>query len=294
MVNVPQQTIETDHGTVTYRDVGSGFPILYFHGTGAHSDAALLLDSPLLASRCRLIVPNRPGYVGSAIGPRGSAQFCAAQAKRLLDHLDIDRVVVVGTSGGGMPAAAFSVAFPDLTAGLILQCCQSHQWDNRVWMPKGLGWSLPLFKHRFFAPFLKWETLRQAKAAFKNPRRCLRKMSGDRYHEIAANKDAFTQISELTAMSLKCAQRPSGIENDWAILLADNGIKENSIHCPTLIIHDRTDPLVPFAHAEWSHKMIADSILLDVHTGGHLIWFGRDYSRLHEVRVDFVRQALAA
>ena len=149
---MPQQTIETDHGTISYRDVGNGLPILYFHGTGAHSDAALLLDYPLLTSQCRLIVPNRPGYCGSTIGPRGSAPFCAAQAKRLLDHLDVDRVVVVGTSGGGMPAAAFSAAFPDLSAGLVLQCCQSHQWDNRGWMPRGLGWSLPLFKHRIFAP----------------------------------------------------------------------------------------------------------------------------------------------
>ena len=141
---------------------------------------------------------------------------------------------------------------------------------------------------------LKWQTLRQAKAAFKNPRRCLRNMSGDRYEEIATDRDAVAQVSQLTIMSLRCARRPSGIENDWEMLVADNGIKENSIRCPTLIIHDRADPLVPFSHAEWSHKAIADSRLLEVHAGGHLIWFGLDYARLHEERVDFVRRAHAA
>jgi pimeloyl-ACP methyl ester carboxylesterase len=141
---------------------------------------------------------------------------------------------------------------------------------------------------------LKWETLRQAKATFKNPRRCLRNMSGDRYDEIASDEDALARISKLTVMSLECARRPSGIENDWAMLVADAGVVEYSIQCPTLIIHDRADPLVPFAHAEWSHGRIDNSRLLDVHAGGHLIWFGRDYPRLHRVRVDFVRQAVAA
>lgn len=294
MMDVPQQCIETDHGTVAYRDVGSGLPILYFHGTGARSDAALLLDSPLLESRCRLIIPNRPGYSGSTIGPRGSAIFCAVQANRLLDHLGAERVVVVGTSGGGMPAAAFSAEFPDRTAGLVLQCCQSHKWDNRRWMPKGLGWSHVLFKHRIFTPLLKWETLRQARAAIKNPHRCIRNMSGDRYDEIAADENALEQFSKLTIMSLECTRRPSGIANDWAMLVADNSIAENSIHCPTLIIHDRADPLVPFAHAESSHRRIANSSLLEVHAGGHLIWFGRDYARQHDARIDFIRQTHAA
>ena len=141
---------------------------------------------------------------------------------------------------------------------------------------------------------LKWETLRQAKATVKTPRRCLSHMSGDRFDEIANDKDALARISKLTVMSLECARRPYGIENDWAMLVGSNSIAADSIHCPALIIHDKADPLVPFAHAEWSQRSIANSYLLDIHAGGHLIWFGRDYPLLHDARVTFIHRALAA
>ncbi len=294
MIDVPQKHFVTDHGTVAYREAGTGSPILYFHGTGAHSDAALLLDYPLVESNCRLIIPNRPGYDGSTVGACGSASFCAVQAECLLRHLGVDRVVVVGTSSGGMPAAAFASEFPNRTAALVLQCCQSHKWDHRKWMPKGLGWSRLLFKHKIFAPFLKRETLRQAKAAVKTPRRCLSQMSGDRCDEIVNDEDAMARISQLTVMLLECARRPYGIENDWEMLVRNNSIALDSIHCPALIIHDKADPLVPFAHAEWSQRNIANSNLLDIHAGGHLIWFGRDYSLLHDARVSFIHRSLAA
>jgi len=294
MIEASPKVCVTEHGSVTYRDVGMGYPVLYFHGTGAHSDAALLLDYPLVESNCRLIIPNRPGYGGSALGERGSATFCAMQADRLLRHLGIDRVVAVGTSSGGMPAAAFASSYPQRTAGLVLQCCQAHRWDNRKWMPKGLGWALFLFHHRIFTTLLKWETLRQAKTSANDPRRCLSHMSGDRYDDLADDKDALARISKLTTLSLECARSPTGIENDWAMLVGDNSISEQTIQCPTLIIHDRADPLVPFAHAEWSQQTIAHARLLDVHAGGHLIWFGQDYASLHNVRVEFIHRALAA
>src|SRR6188508_1247708 len=99
-----QQYLETPHGNVEYLDVGTGTPTLYFHGTGAGNDAALLLEQPLLKSNCRLIIPNRPGYYATTLGRPGSANFCADLAADLLAHLKISRVVVVGTSGGGMPA----------------------------------------------------------------------------------------------------------------------------------------------------------------------------------------------
>ena len=94
-------------------------------------------------------------------------------------------------------------------------------------------------------------------------------------------------------MSLRCAAFPAGIENDWDVLLGDNGVRPATIQCPTLIIHDRADPLVPFAHSEWSHQCISESRLLDIHTGGHLIWFGKDFDFIHNQRIELLRRCLA-
>jgi hypothetical protein len=43
-----QQRHETSQGVVEYLDVGTGIPTLYFHGTGAGNEAALLLEQSRL------------------------------------------------------------------------------------------------------------------------------------------------------------------------------------------------------------------------------------------------------
>ena len=56
------QRMETSKGPVEYADIGQGPPILYFHGTGAGIDAAVIVERSLLVDGFWLIVPSRPGY----------------------------------------------------------------------------------------------------------------------------------------------------------------------------------------------------------------------------------------
>lgn len=292
------QRLETVHGDVEYLDVGEGLPTLYFHGTGAGNDAALLLEHALIRSGCRLIVPNRPGYYGTTLGPAGSANFCAALAAELLKHLSIDRAAVIGTSGGGMPAAAFARCYPNQVAGLILQCAESHAWTSGKWLPNGLAPALFLFRHRVFTPLLLWQNMRSAKSSRRDPVSCIRQMAGKRFDDLKNVPEVVQQITALTEMTLRCADLPAGIRNDWAMLVGDNGIatgggSTDSIDCPTLIIHDPADPLVPFQHAQWSCSCIRRSRLLSVQAGGHLIWFGKDADWMHHQRVAFIQQVLA-
>ncbi len=294
MITGRQQRVETPHGMVEYLDVGTGTPTLYFHGTGAGNDAALLLEQSLLKSDCRLIMPNRPGYHATTLGRQGSAKFCADLAAELLDHLSVNRAVVIGTSGGGMPAACFARCYPDRTAALVLQCAQSHQWNDGKWLPEGLRLALFLFRHRIFTPFLRCQNRRQAKASHRKPITCLRHMSGSRFPEIGDDCNAVQQITELANMMLRCAAAPAGIQNDWAIMVGDNGVTQDTIRCPTLIIHDLVDPLVPYRHAEWSHSCIPESRLLTIRAAGHLIWFGEGSAIMHAERVAFIRKSFPA
>jgi pimeloyl-ACP methyl ester carboxylesterase len=289
-----QQHYDAPTGHIEFCDVGSGLPILYFHGTGAGNDAAVLLEQELIASGCRLIVPNRPGYFNTTIGTRGSSSYCASLADELLSHLNLDRVAVLGTSGGGIPAATFARRYPNRTAALVLQCAQAHRWDHRKWLPKGMGRSLFLFRHGIFSPFLRWYNRFHARSMRRNPAACLRNMSGSRSPHLERDARVMQTIRELTEMTVACAAQPLGIENDWAMLIGDTGICPDSIFCPTLIIHDREDPLVPFAHAQWSHASIADSELLDICAGGHLIWFGPEAPGMSQRRAEFLNARVTA
>jgi pimeloyl-ACP methyl ester carboxylesterase len=287
------QRLDARHGAVEFLDVGTGLPILYFHGTGAAADAALLLEKTLLQSGCRLVIPNRPGYYGTTVGVVGCTKYCADLAADVLDHLAIERVAAIGTSGGGMPAAAFASRHPERTAALILQCGQSHQWDRGRWLPHGLGRALFLFRNPLFRPLLRWQNAQYAKKGFQNPISLLRRMSGSRFRELCDHVDVVQQISELSNMTLRCAAEPAGIQNDWAIMVGRNGVAKDTIECPTLIIHDQADPLVPFAHAERSQSCIPRARLLDIHAGGHLIWFGKESAMAHDQRMTFLRESLA-
>ena len=89
-------------------------------------------------------------------------------------------------------------------------------------------------------------------------------------------------------MGVDCAARPAGFLNDLAVMVGENGIVPDTISCPTLILHDREDPVVPFAHAEWSHRCIPESRLLDIRVGGHLIWYGDEARLMQQQREAFI------
>lgn len=290
MCRINQQLCDLPSGRVEYCDVGAGWPVLYFHGTGAGNEAAILLEQGLITSGCRLIVLNRPGYFNTSLGVSGSAGYCAELAAELLDHLQLPRVAVIGTSGGGMSAAAFARLYPGRTAALILQCAQAHRWDDEKWLPRGIGRGLLLFRHSVCYPMLRWYNRWHAWSVRRRPLSCLRGMAGSAADHLADDAHVMRVIKDLVVKTTLCAAKPQGIENDWRMLVGDNGIEPQSIHCPTLIIHDREDPLVPFMHAEWSHSSIPHSKLLEVSGSGHLIWFGPDSPAMHERRMEFLEE----
>lgn len=61
-----------------------------------------------------------------------------------------------------------------------------------------------------------------------------------------------------------------------------------SIKSPTLIIHDRQDTFVPFAHAGPRRK-VPHANLCEFRVGGHILWLGRDARAMHQARVRFLR-----
>jgi hypothetical protein len=106
------QRIVTRQGPVEFLDIGTGTPILYFHGSGAGAEVAPLLEQPLLDDGFRLIVPNRPGYFGTTLQSGRTSTGCAELAVGILDHLKIDHVAVIGMSSGGMAPPRLAIGIP--------------------------------------------------------------------------------------------------------------------------------------------------------------------------------------
>lgn len=119
------ETITLAQGTISYRDTGSGAPIVFVHG--------LLVDgrlwrevSPLLAEHHRCIVPDWPlGSHRSALAagadrsPRGVAHLIAD----FIEALALQHVTILANDTGGAIAQILAAERPERLDALVLSNC---------------------------------------------------------------------------------------------------------------------------------------------------------------------------
>ncbi|MGE0228782.1 MAG: alpha/beta fold hydrolase [Dehalococcoidia bacterium] len=116
---MPQAAV--DEGvTLEYDTVGSGEPIVCIHGAFIANSFTQLLVEPRLAGYQR-ITYRRRGYGGSSLGPMpGSIERQAADCRRLLDQLRLERAHIVGHSLGGAIALQLALDSPEAVQSLTL------------------------------------------------------------------------------------------------------------------------------------------------------------------------------
>lgn len=117
--------------SISYRDRGSGMAVVFVHG---HPFDQSMWDAQVeaLSWRYRVITLDLRGYGASDV-PNVEAttleatmlaattlETMASDIRALLDHLQVERAVVVGLSMGGQVAMAFADLFPERLAGLVL------------------------------------------------------------------------------------------------------------------------------------------------------------------------------
>ncbi len=118
--------IQTPQGLLEYAERGEGLPIMVLHGAGGGYDQGLLLGELLLGDDYRIIAPSRFGYLGTPIPEDNFLEAQADALVNLLDHLAVDRVVVVAISSGGPAGLYFSLRHPERTAGLVMASAISY------------------------------------------------------------------------------------------------------------------------------------------------------------------------
>jgi pimeloyl-ACP methyl ester carboxylesterase len=117
-------------GALRYHDLGQGTPVVLLHGLLLNS-AFWRKVAPALVGRARVIAPDLPlgGHrvpmrAGADLAPPAIADLVA----ELLDHLGLERAVVVGNDTGGAVAQLFAVRHPERVAALVLTPCDA--FDN--------------------------------------------------------------------------------------------------------------------------------------------------------------------
>jgi pimeloyl-ACP methyl ester carboxylesterase len=106
---------------IEWRERGDGDAILFIHGFPFNS-AMWGHQLAALPEGWRGIAPDLRGFGASDIGgdPILTMELFATDLARLLDHLEIDRVVLCGLSMGGYVAFDFWRQFGDRVRGIVL------------------------------------------------------------------------------------------------------------------------------------------------------------------------------
>lgn len=126
---------------VTYYRLGSGRPLLFLHGGRVRARTFRRLIT-LLSRRYSIIAPDIPGYGGSDT-PRDTWSFVeyAAFFNTFLNHLDLEKVTLVGYSMGGGIAANLAVTSNRIEKLVLIDASgvffdkreQGHRDGQRLW-----------------------------------------------------------------------------------------------------------------------------------------------------------------
>jgi 3-oxoadipate enol-lactonase len=129
---------------INYRETGGGFPVLCIHGGFGGPQGAFLPPMPYfvpaLGDGFRIIEYDRRNCRLSEMREAAYTQDdIAAEAAGLLDHLGLDRALIVGDSMGGTIAQSFALAFPQRVVALALVETSAHMHEAPFYGPlKGM------------------------------------------------------------------------------------------------------------------------------------------------------------
>lgn len=111
----PSSVTLPDGRTLSWYELGdlAGVPCVYVGGTPTSGLVGALYDDAARAAGVRLLSVDKPGYGGSSVDPQRSLLRFSRDVEAVLDHLGLDRVAVVGESGGGPHALTLAHDLPD-------------------------------------------------------------------------------------------------------------------------------------------------------------------------------------
>jgi 3-oxoadipate enol-lactonase len=233
---------------LAYADAGLGQPVVLLHGY-PFNRSLWNEQAGALSSSYRMITPDLRGLGESDATPGPATMNRMAQdVAALLDHLEISRAVVGGSSMGGYVALAFYKQFPSRVRSLILantraQADSEEGKQTRIQQAdKALAEGMAGIADSMLPKLLTPETVSKHPEVVKRVRDMMLK----------------TKPDGAAGALLGMAER-----DDQTSLLSQ-------ITCPTLILVGREDSITPVADSEKMHREIAGSRLVVIEKAAHI------------------------
>lgn len=110
--------------TLSFREYGNrqGKPILFFHGFPGSSLQGRLIDRSRYSQKFRVLAFDRPGFGFSDHDESRKLTDVVEVVDHLISHLKIEKVDLLGVSGGSPYALATAALLPEKVSSLNLMC----------------------------------------------------------------------------------------------------------------------------------------------------------------------------
>ena len=238
--------VENQGAKIYWDELGQGTPVLLIMGLG-YTSVMWHRTRPALAQRYRTVAFDNRG-VGLSDVPPGpySIATMASDAAAVLDAAGITRAHVFGVSMGGMIAQEFALQYPARTRSLILGCTAAGgpsavRAESKV---------IDVLMARGMTP----EQARDAILPY--------------IYDAATPRD---KIDEDIKVRQPWLPTPAGyIAQLQAILAWESYSRIAQITAPTLVIHGKSDALVPPGNGELIAKRIPGARLVLLEHASHL------------------------
>ena len=205
----------------------------------------------------------------SALAAAYSLSELAKDAVDLLDHLGQAGAHVIGFSMGGMIAQHMAIEHPDRVFSL-----------TSVMSSTGAR-SLPAPQEEAVRALLALLATEPVEAAIARHVQTWRTFAGPHFDSSRLG------IGRFARRAVERSYRPDGSRRQLAAVLAD-GDRSSALaklRLPTLVVHGKADPLVPFAAGEATASAVPGARLASINTLGH---------DLPEPLIDTIVEAIAA
>lgn len=239
-------TYESRGLRLNYRDTGKGDPLLLLHAfplSGRMWDGQIGRLGPW-----RCLVPDLSGFGASEPAAVNRMSSFARDAVALLDHLGIERAVLMGLSMGGYAALAFAEAFSERLRGLILADTRAGADSPEARERRLAGAQEVLEKGSGFLPDALVPKLLGATTRASNP---------------GLVEQVRQWVAEAPPAGVAAAQRGMAMRPDRTSVIP-------RIAAPTLVIVGEEDELTPPAESRIMASAIPGAELAVVPGAGHL------------------------
>ena len=191
--------------------------------------------------------------MGLPVRPPYTLEDMAKDALGVLDALEVDRAHIVGVSMGGMVAQRVAIAAPQRVLSL-----------TSIMSSSGAR-GLPEARRDVLRVLLKRPVSSEPQAVVDHYVRLFKAIGSPAYPVPESD------MRERILRGVERSFHPVGTLRQMVAIISDSSRAEQlaRIKSPTLVLHGRADPLVPFAHGEDTAKRITGARLVGFDGMGH-------------------------